>query len=235
MPLAGRAFLALWNDIAAAREDEYDAWHTREHVPERVAVRGFHGARRYVARARREHRYFTLYDIASLDVLDAAEYRDLVDRPTPWSASMRADFANFLRVACEVESSDGFGLGAAIATLCFDTPVAAATLRTALAEALAAPRVNAVHLGRVTNRGPSSPLPASASDATVRAFDRIALVEAVDRRAAFAALDALKAALGLCALPHDFGGDVYDLAFAFPSHDGGEPSRHRRHGAAGAG
>jgi hypothetical protein len=235
MPLAGRAFLALWNDIAAAREDEYDEWHTREHVPERVAVRGFHGARRYVARARREHRYFTLYDIASLDALDGADYRDLVDRPTPWSASMRADFANFLRVTCDVESSEGFGLGAAIATLCFDAPVASEALRAALAQALAAPRVNAVHVGRVARRGPSSPLPSSASDATVRTFDRVALVEAVDRRAAFAALDALKTALGLHGLPHDFGADVYDLAFAFPSHDGGERARHRRHGGSGAG
>jgi hypothetical protein len=64
MALAGNAFLALWNDIARSREPEYDRWHTQEHVPERVAVTGFLGARRYVNRGRENHRYFTLYDVA---------------------------------------------------------------------------------------------------------------------------------------------------------------------------
>src|SRR5262245_60892284 len=105
MALAGRAFLALWNDIARAREPEYDRWHTKEHVPERVAVAGFHGARRYVNRARDFHRYFTLYDVAGLAVFEHPEYTDLVQHPTPWSASMRPDFANFLRAMCSVESS----------------------------------------------------------------------------------------------------------------------------------
>src|SRR5947208_4152320 len=100
MPLAGAALLALWNDIRPQREAEYDRWHTREHVPERVAVSGMLGARRYVNRARNRHRYFTLYELADLDVLDSAEYRDLLEHPTPWSASMRLDFANFLRVPC---------------------------------------------------------------------------------------------------------------------------------------
>ena len=72
MPLAGTAFLALWNDIRRAREPEYDQWHTLEHVPERVAVDGFLGARRYVNRAREQHRYFTLYDVAALAVFDSA-------------------------------------------------------------------------------------------------------------------------------------------------------------------
>src|SRR3954470_9134847 len=98
MPLAGAAFLALWNDIRRAREPEYDQWHTLEHVPERAAIDGFHGARRYVNRQREEHRYFTLYDVADLAVFDSPQYREVVDQPTPWSASMRADFSNFVRV-----------------------------------------------------------------------------------------------------------------------------------------
>ena len=46
MALKGQAFLALWNDVARGREPEYDQWHTLEPVPERVALPGFHGARR---------------------------------------------------------------------------------------------------------------------------------------------------------------------------------------------
>ena len=52
MPLKGSAFLALWNDIEPQRRTEYDAWHTFEHVPERVGIPGFIRGRRYVARER---------------------------------------------------------------------------------------------------------------------------------------------------------------------------------------
>jgi hypothetical protein len=60
------AFLALWNDIERGREAEYDAWHTREHVPERVAAPGFLSADHYVDLGHPVRRYFTLYDVADL-------------------------------------------------------------------------------------------------------------------------------------------------------------------------
>ena len=119
MALHGSAFLALWNDVVRSREPEYDRWHTQEHVPERVAVTGFHGARRYVNRARAHHRYFTLYDVTDLAVFQHAEYADLVEHPTPWSAAMRPDFRNFLRAACRVSASRGDGIGAALAIHCY--------------------------------------------------------------------------------------------------------------------
>ena len=58
MALAGRAFLAMWHDIAEAGDAEYNAWHTRQHMPERLGVPGFRVGRRYgggrrPARARR--------------------------------------------------------------------------------------------------------------------------------------------------------------------------------------
>ena len=46
MPLRGSAFLAIWHDIEAHGELEYNDWHTREHMPERVAVRGRSAASR---------------------------------------------------------------------------------------------------------------------------------------------------------------------------------------------
>lgn len=229
MPLAGSAFLALWNDIARAREAEYDQWHTLEHVPERVAVDGFRGARRYVNRQRGAHRYFTLYDVASLDVFDSAEYRDLLDRPTPWSAAMRPDFSNFVRAICAVEGSSGAGIGAAIGCLCVPAAVDDVKLAQALEHALALPRVNAAHRGRVREGAPSVPFGAPPpTTAATRAFDRIALIEALDRNAAHDALAALQCRLALQSLPRDFGADVFDLAFVFPGADPAERLRHRR-------
>jgi hypothetical protein len=40
MTLQGTAFLAIWHDIAAEGEPEYNLWHTREHMPERVGIPG---------------------------------------------------------------------------------------------------------------------------------------------------------------------------------------------------
>jgi hypothetical protein len=231
MSLAGQAFLALWNDIAPGREPDYDQWHTLEHVPERVAVAGYNGARRYVNRARQHHRYFTLYDVDSLAVFDSAEYRDLLDHPTPWSASMRPDFSNFLRAICVVTSSQGMGIGAAIACLCLPASITGPDLSAAVDDARSFPRVTAVHVGSTTQGAPpvpfGSPPPSSAA---VRPFDRIALIEALDRDAAAHALSEVKHALRLDALPADFGADVYDLAFVFPGNDARERFRHRRAG-----
>ena len=231
MPLAGRALLALWNDIRREREAEYDRWHTVEHVPERVAVTGMRGARRYVNRARSTHRYFTLYELDDLDVLDGAEYRDLVDHPTPWSASMRPDFANVVRVPCRVTHGAGDGIGAAIAIVCFE---AGADLASP-ADLLAADGVVAVHLARgVPSSGPGA-WPRSASGHVPRAFDAVLLAEALDRAAAARILPALRQRAGLDDAVDDFGADVYDLAYAFPGHREAARERHRRpHWARGA-
>jgi hypothetical protein len=235
MALAGDAFLALWNDIARSREPEYDQWHTLEHVPERVSVTGFHGARRYVNRAREQHRYFTLYDVATLATFESSEYVDLLEHPTPWSASMRPDFGNFLRATCSVMATRGIGIGAAVAILCPPPETDDARLRSALDDASKMPRVNAVHLGRTAAAAEVPFRPPPPEHVAVRTFDRIALIETLDRDAAAQALAELKSRLGLGALAHDFGADVYDLAFVFPGTSPRERLHHRRAGwSAGA-
>lgn len=105
------AFLAIWNDIEPSRVQEYECWHAIEHVPERVWVTGFAGAARYVAASGSMPKYFTLYQLDSLDCLNSAQYRDLVDSPTPWSASMRPSFRNFLRKTYTSDVNMGVVLG----------------------------------------------------------------------------------------------------------------------------
>ena len=229
MALAGTAFLALWNDVDPAREVEYEQWHTLEHVPERVAVEGFRGGRRYVSRTRGQHRYFTLYDVDSVAVLGGLEYRDLVEHPTAWSASMRPAFSNFVRAVCTVGVSSGTGIGAAIACLCLPPDASDDVVRSALEAAHTLPRVNAVHLGdrREVSSG-AMPGSAGGQAAALRDFDRIALIEALDRAAAADALTRVRQALDLRSLPRDFGADVYDLAFVFPGHDPVERQAFRR-------
>jgi hypothetical protein len=87
------------------------------------------------------------------------------------------------------------------------------------------------HAGECTGEAaaPAWATPAGAG----RGFDRLILVEALDRPSAARALARLRTTGRLAHLPADFGADVYDLAFAFPGHDARERERHRRKGWSG--
>ena len=106
------AILALWNDYPATMAEEYEAWHTFEHVPERLTVPGMRAARRYVSAAGKES-YFTLYELESLAVIEQPSYLDLVRNPTPWSQKMRQHFSSVLRIPGEIAVKAGSGIGGA--------------------------------------------------------------------------------------------------------------------------
>ena len=159
MPLKGSAFLALWNDIEPQRRTEYDAWHTFEHVPERVGIPGFIRGRRYVARERSEQRYFTLYELGGLEALEGVDYVDVVERPTDWSASMRPSFRNVIRHPCTTVVSLGQGVGGSISTLRFGIAstgqkVDVDTARAVLGPLLETVQITAAHLGQEVAKAP---------------------------------------------------------------------------------
>ena len=120
MALKGRAFLAIWHDIASAGEAEYNVWHTRQHMPERMGVPGFLRARRYVDWNLNDQRYFTLYEGAALETFSSDAYRARLNNPTAWSERVQPNFLNFGRSACVVSASVGRGVGGALATFRFD-------------------------------------------------------------------------------------------------------------------
>ena len=215
--------LALWNDIEPGREAEYDRWHAREHVPERVSAPLFRSGRRYVDRAHATHRYFTLYDVAEMVAFDTPEYRDLLQNPTPWSASMRPSFRNFLRAPCRLVGDAGVGLGAALAVL--RLPADAAPGLDGLAAADGMVRARLGYVAESQHHAGWQP-PAPGADA---AFAAVLLLEALDRPAATAAFAAACAALCPRQDPVALGG-VYDLASIFPGADPAERLAHRRPG-----
>lgn len=108
--------LAIWNDIAPGGEAEFDHWHTREHVPERVGVPGFYRGRRYVA-VSGSPRYFTLYETESLDTLGGGAYVERLNNPTPWTSRALPLFRNNNRTACRVLASLGRGVGGSLAAI----------------------------------------------------------------------------------------------------------------------
>ncbi|WP_353474898.1 hypothetical protein PVT71_15125 [Salipiger sp. H15] len=152
MPLTGSGFLCLWNDFDESRAEEYERWHSLEHVPERVAAPGFLSGRRYGDFARSESRYMTLYDLQSLAALDTPDYAELQREPTPWSAKMRPHFRNFLRLPCATLASEGTGCAGQVGTLALSLGNGSAAsdgvILDLLREGLAEQRTSAFHLGR---------------------------------------------------------------------------------------
>jgi hypothetical protein len=116
MALKGAGFLAIWHDIEAAAEPDYNAWHTREHMPERVGIPGFERGRRWVDRNLALHRYFTVYEARTIDVFGSEPYRARLNAPSAWSLRVQPHFTNFVRSACRTIVSTGTGIGGAIAT-----------------------------------------------------------------------------------------------------------------------
>jgi hypothetical protein len=118
--LKGRAFLAIWHDVAEAADAEYNIWHTRQHIPERVGVPGFLTGRRYVDRNLAKERYFTLYEAATLETFSSADYRARLNAPSAWTGRVQPHFLNFCRSACVLSASTGRGIGGALATIRLD-------------------------------------------------------------------------------------------------------------------
>lgn len=136
------AFLALWNGRAPERDD-YDVWHTREHVPERLSVPGILSAIRYDSGKGPLPEYFTFYRLANAAVLDSAAYQTLLRNPSPWSRDMRPDFRRFLRVPCVDVRSVGGGVGG----YCVTAPLIAPAPAALLSRLAALAHTTAVHGG----------------------------------------------------------------------------------------
>lgn len=164
MPLEGTAFIALWNDRSPERSD-YDVWHSREHVPERLAVPGMIRATRYAGGKGNLPGYFTLYVLEDIRVLDRSEYVHLLNNPTPWSRSMRPDFSRFLRVPCLTELSRGGGVGGWTILGLVKGGVDEKAIADLADELLASAPVTAVHFGIRDEDSASVPFSIDVDDA----------------------------------------------------------------------
>jgi hypothetical protein len=196
--LTGDGVLALWNGVEPSRKAEYDAWHTREHVPERVGVPGMRGARRYHRLSGPLPEYLTLYALDNTRVLTSEPYRKLLDNPTEWSRSMRSSFRGFMRLACRRVFTLGGGLGGALATMTSDK-IDLPALRQAAETLIAHPAVAAIHL---LARDPDIPDVPFKIGGETPAFPNAGaiLIESYDDDALSAALPAIRDALGRAAI-----------------------------------
>ena len=112
------AVLAIWTDVTAQAEAEFNEWYWREHVPERLGVPGFLRGSRYRA-IEGAPRYFTSYDLESAAVLNSPIYLDRLNNPTTLTRRVMPNFRSMVRAVCNVVRSVGRGTGSVALTVRF--------------------------------------------------------------------------------------------------------------------
>jgi hypothetical protein len=96
-----RGAIAIWHDVIPEAHAGYIDWHSREHMPERMAIPGFERGRRAAA-IDADLEYLTLYETTSFDVTTSAAYRTRLDNPTPGTTANVANFRGTVRSLCSV-------------------------------------------------------------------------------------------------------------------------------------
>jgi hypothetical protein len=92
--------LAIFNDCAAGREAEFDAWFQGEHLVERLGVPGFLFGRRH-KRISGATGYFNFYLVETPEVLTSKPYLERLDNPTPMTRTIMSEvFVNMNRTVC---------------------------------------------------------------------------------------------------------------------------------------
>ena len=204
--------LAVWVDIPAPLEADFNDWYDREHLAERAGIPGFRTARRYVAEAA-QPKYHALYETDSLAVFGSPEYkRYLGPLMTDWSRRIMGAFQNNHRRCCRFVAAAGGGIGSAVASLRFPASDAVeALLRDSALAAAIAPS------GALGAKAWRSDLAVTFPDGPPREAlaETVVEIEAIAPGAAAAGADALIAALRGAHEPVYRG--LYRLLHALPA------------------
>jgi hypothetical protein len=124
--------LAIFNDCAAGREAEFEAWFQGEHLIERLAVPGFLFGRRHKAISGAPG-YFNFYLVETPEVLTSKPYLERLDHPTPMTRTIMSEvFINMNRTVCRRIARRGQFRGAFTVAARFNRPPDAAVLSGAL-------------------------------------------------------------------------------------------------------
>jgi hypothetical protein len=159
--LRGSAILIIWgrqSNLSIPDERALNDWWTNEHLPERLAIPGFHRTRRYyytskdgsdeqaeTATSHSHSHYMVMYEVSSLSTLTSPPYMHALNNPTAGTQKFMPVLATMNRSACNVllsVSRDEFsqcqrgGVGGTLAHVVFQAPESAEArdaLRTYLA------------------------------------------------------------------------------------------------------
>jgi hypothetical protein len=112
----GQAALAIWVDIDPPDDAEFNHWHSREHVQERVGCPGWLRGSRFKG-VEQPGRYLLFYDAETVSAFESEAYYTRLRDPTPLSRAIFPKFRMPWRTVCSVERRQGDGVGAAVLTV----------------------------------------------------------------------------------------------------------------------
>ena len=121
MSLLGDAVLVNWGGIVEVKELEYNEWHSKEHMPERISLPGFLRGLRAVGISGTDinHKYFMMYEAERKEVFVSKKYLERLNNPTDWTKDILSNYLSPSRTICSVISSKSMGVGGYISTIRF--------------------------------------------------------------------------------------------------------------------
>ena len=121
MSLLGGAVLVNWGGIMPDKEEDYNQWHSKEHMPERISLPGFlRGYRAMgIEGTNLNHKYFMMYEAKNKEVFVSKEYLEKLNNPTKWTKEILSNYISPSRTICSVISSKSIGSGNFISTIRF--------------------------------------------------------------------------------------------------------------------
>ena len=104
MALLGKGALLNWGGVLPEHDLDYNLWHSLEHMPERMSVKGFLRAFRCVGLkgTNDKDKYFMMYDVKSKDILSSRQYLNRLNNPTDWTSKILSKYVYPSRAICEV-------------------------------------------------------------------------------------------------------------------------------------
>tara|TARA_X000000950_G_scaffold17626_1_gene19254 strand:+ start:76 stop:471 length:396 start_codon:yes stop_codon:yes gene_type:complete len=121
MSLLGSAVLVNWGGIKPNKEENYNQWHSKEHMPERISLPGFlRGYRAMgIEGTNINHKYFMMYEAKNKEVFVSKKYLERLNNPTKWTKEILSNYISPSRTICSVISSKSIGSGNFILTVRF--------------------------------------------------------------------------------------------------------------------
>ena len=95
MSEAATGLLAVWMDMPAEKEDDFNRWYNEEHLADRMAFPGFLRVRRYVS-VSGGPKYVALYDLAD-GAMSSEPYMQARKDPTDWTKRVMAELTTNIR------------------------------------------------------------------------------------------------------------------------------------------
>ena len=104
MALLGKGALLNWGGVLPKHDLDYNLWHSLEHMPERMSVKGFLRAFRCVGLkgTNDNDKYFMMYDVINKDILSSKQYLNRLNNPTDWTSKILSKYVYPSRAICEV-------------------------------------------------------------------------------------------------------------------------------------